>query len=488
MKLTVAPSSRKLSETALLVLFAFEGARPELPAGVKLPAGALDEFKGEFRETRIADAIAGPAKRVLAIGLGKKETLDAERVRRGAAIGVQRAEGAPAATCTIVADDATVAALGGAERAGIALAEGAILGSYRFEKGKSKTKPARLASTTLVGAGATFARGVERGTITANANAFVRDLQNQPANLLTPRDLANAAKGLVRRGRIACRIVDEKEMKRLGMGLLLGVAQGSRQPPRLVHLTYKPKGRSRGRVALVGKGLTFDSGGISIKPSSKMDEMRFDMSGAAAVLGVFQALAKLDVPWEVHGIAPCTENMPGGAATKPGDIHTAMNGTTVEVLNTDAEGRLVLADALCYTVSKLKPDTIVDLATLTGAVVTALGHELSGMFATTGRLRDELLAAGEETGEKLWPLPLLDLHKDGMKGLFADLKNISGGDMGAGSSAGAAFLAPFVGETEWAHLDIAGTAYGGSARDWVGGPTGSGFGARLLVRWLETRT
>jgi leucyl aminopeptidase len=218
-----------------------------------------------------------------------------------------------------------------------------------------------------------------------------------------------------------------------------------------------------------------------------MDEMRFDMSGAAAVLGVFHALAKLDVPWEVHGIAPCTENMPGGAATKPGDIHTAMNGTTVEVLNTDAEGRLVLADALCYAVSKLKPDTIVDLATLTGAVVTALGHELAGLFATTGRLRDELLAAGEETGEKLWPLPLLDLHKDAMKGLFADLKNISGGDMGAGSSAGAAFLAPFVGDTEWAHLDIAGTAWGGSARDWVGGPMGSGVGTRMLLRWLETR-
>ena len=218
-----------------------------------------------------------------------------------------------------------------------------------------------------------------------------------------------------------------------------------------------------------------------------MDEMRFDMSGAAAVLGVFHALRTLDVPWEVHGIAPCTENMPGGAATKPGDIHTAMNGTTVEVLNTDAEGRLVLADALCFAMTKVKPDTIVDLATLTGAVVTALGHEMSGLFASTTKLRDDLVAAGEETGERLWPLPLLDVHKDAMKGSFGDLKNISGGDMGAGSSAGAAFLAPFVGDTEWAHLDIAGTAYGSSQRDWVGGPMGSGVGTRLLLRWLETR-
>jgi len=282
-------------------------------------------------------------------------------------------------------------------------------------------------------------------------------------------------------------VLGEAEMKRLGLGLLLGVAQGSRQPPRLVHLVYTPRGRKKGKVALVGKGLTFDSGGISIKPSSKMDEMRFDMSGAAAVLGVFHALQFLDVPWEVHGVTPCTENMPGGAATKPGDIHTAMNGTTVEVLNTDAEGRLVLADALCYVAAKVKPDTIVDLATLTGAVVVALGHEMAGLFATTKKLEEELVAAGDETGERLWPLPLLDVHKDGMKGTFADLKNISGGDMGAGSSAGAAFLAPFVGDVEWAHLDIAGTAWGGSARDWVGGPLGSGVGARLLLRWLETR-
>jgi len=490
MKLTSVPASKRLSGTGLLALFAFEGgtaSRPDLPAGVKIPAGALDDFKGEFREARAIDAVAGPAKRVLVVGLGKKDGLDPEKLRRAAAICVQRAEGAGAPNATILADDATASQAGGPERAGVALAEGALLGAYRFEQGKSKPKGAKLQATAIAGSGAAFARGVERGTIGAHANAFVRDLQNQPANLLTPRELAAAARGLARRGRIACRVIDEHEMKRMKMGLLLGVAQGSRQAPRLVHLAYKPEGRSRGRVALVGKGLTFDSGGISIKPSSKMDEMRFDMSGAAAVLGVFHALGRLDVPFEVHGIAPCTENMPGGAATKPGDIHTAMNGTTVEVLNTDAEGRLVLADALCYTTAKVKPDTIVDLATLTGAVVTALGHEASGLFASTTSLRDELVAAGEETGERLWPLPLYDVHKEAMKGLFADLKNISGGDLGAGSSAGAAFLAPFVGETEWAHLDIAGTAWGGAARDWVGGPMGSGVGARLLLRWLETR-
>jgi leucyl aminopeptidase len=276
-------------------------------------------------------------------------------------------------------------------------------------------------------------------------------------------------------------------MKKLGMGLLLGVANGSDEPARFVHLVYKPKGKAKGRICVIGKGLTFDSGGISIKPSAKMDEMRYDMSGGAAVLGLFHALGKVDVPWEVHGLVAATENMPNGRATKPGDIHIAMDGTTVEVLNTDAEGRLVLADALCYAREKVKPDTMVDLATLTGAVTVALGHELAGMFASTAALESQLRAAGEETGERLWPLPLLDLHKDAMKGSFGDLKNIAGGDMGAGSSAGAAFLAHFAGNVEWAHLDIAGVAWGGSARDWTGGPMGSGYGTRLLLRWLETR-
>ena len=354
MKLDFLATSKKTRETGMLALFALEGAKPDLPAGVKLPAGALSEFKGEFRETRVVDAVSGPARRVVAIGIGKKEALDAERLRRAAALAVQKAEGAGSESCAIGVEPELVDRAGGPERLGSALAEGAILGAYRFDQRKSKPKAPKLRATTIVGPRG-LERGVDRGAVTAGANAFVRDLQNQPANLLTPRDLAAAAKGLARRGRVTCTVLTEADMKRLRMGLLLGVAQGSRQPPRLVHLVYKPRGRKKGKVALVGKGLTFDSGGISIKPSSKMDEMRFDMSGAAAVLGVFRALGTLDVPWEVHGLAPCTENMPGGAATKPGDIHTAMNGTTVEVLNTDAEGRLVLADALCYAVAKVKP-------------------------------------------------------------------------------------------------------------------------------------
>ena len=486
MKLTAHEASTKLAATDLCILYTFEGAAPKLPSGVELAPHALEGWKGEFREVRASDARSGPAKRVLLIGLGKQELVDDERARRVGALAVQRAEALGVASITILSGKELCDALG-PTNAGQALAEGALLGSYRFEELKSKPKKAKLESAALHGSGKPFVRGAHKGVTLAQANAFVRDLQNRPANLLTPRDMADAAEALAKPGRISVNVLDERAMAKLKMGLLLGVARGSVEPPRLLHLTYKPKGKSKGRVALVGKGLTFDSGGISIKPSAKMDEMRYDMSGAGAVLGVFHALRSLDVPWEVHGVCVCSENMPGGRATKPGDIHTAMNGMTVEVLNTDAEGRLVLADALCYVNEKIKAQTIVDLATLTGAVVTAIGHEFAGLFATTKKLEDSLRAAGEETGERLWPLPLIDVHKDAMKGTYGDLKNTSGGDLGAGSSAGAAFLAPFAGTTEWAHLDIAGTAWGGANRDYVGGALGSGFGTRLLVRWLETR-
>jgi leucyl aminopeptidase len=282
------------------------------------------------------------------------------------------------------------------------------------------------------------------------------------------------------------RVFDEDAVRRLGMGAFLSVARGSEEPAYLIHLAHRPRGRARGRVVLIGKGLTFDAGGISLKPAAKMEEMKYDMSGGAAVLGVFQALRGLDLPLEVHGIVVATENLPDGRANKPGDLVTAMNGKTIEVLNTDAEGRLVLADALVYAERRLRPDAIVDLATLTGAVITALGHELTGLLGTDERLRDELVSAGQATGELLWPLPLLDQHKDHMKGTVADLRNINSGQ-GAGSSAGAAFLAHFVEKTPWAHLDIAGSAWGVDERDYQGGSGGTGVGVRLLVSWLEAR-
>lgn len=475
----------KPSEASMLVVLATEGRVPDLPAGVTIPKHTTKGFKGEFRESRLTDATAGKAERVMYIGLGKSGEVDGEKVRRAAAIAVQKAEHVSAKTLAILVDDEVASTAGGPESFGAALAEGAVMGAYRYDLGKSKPEPRKLEQAHSLAVGAAFKHGVEYGIALGEANVFARDLQNRAGNQATPRFLAAEAQKLARRSsRITCKVLDEAGMKKLGMGLLLGVAQGSREPARLIHLTYKPGGAARKKVALVGKGLTFDAGGISLKPAAKMEEMRYDMSGGAAVLGAFHALASLDVPCEVHGIIPSTENLPGGEATKPGDVHVAMNGTTVEVINTDAEGRLILADALCYTLAKVKPKTIVDLATLTGAVVVALGHEMTGMFATTDRLAGQLTAAGDATGEKVWRLPLLPGHVENLKGGPADLRNICTPDLMGGSIAGAAFLSQFVGDTEWSHLDIAGTAWGQSSRDYVGGNGGTGVGVRLLMSFL----
>ncbi|HPF15586.1 MAG TPA: leucyl aminopeptidase family protein, partial [Planctomycetota bacterium] len=354
---------------------------------------------------------------------------------------------------------------------------------------KAKSTDPELKQVSLWAEGSAFAQGAKKGLALAEACNFTRDLQNAAGNQLTPTIMANKAKGLATRSaQITCKVFDEAAMKKMGMGLLLSVSQGSEQPAKLVHLTYKPKGKSKGKITVVGKGLTFDAGGVSIKPAAKMEEMRYDMSGGAAVLGLFHALADVAVPFEVHGIVGCTENVINGEATKPGDIHVGMNGTSVEIQNTDAEGRLVLADCLTYAQTKTKPDTLFDLATLTGAVIVALGHELTGIFPSNDGLRDALQDAGQRVGELCWPLPLLPVHKEAMRGEVADLKNIGPGTLGAGSTQGAAFLSYFVEEgQEWCHLDIAGTAWGTSSRDWAGGSLGTGIGTRLLMEYLERR-
>jgi len=486
--LRIASTSAPVRRTPLYAVLACEGEQPKLPAGIEIPALAWKEFKGERNQQRLADASAGPAARVLLVGLGKPKDLDAERLRRAAAQVVKKAEALKLDACVLECPAALARSAGSPEAAGCALAEGAVMGSYAYQKMKSKPTPRHLGRVELRGPSARFARGAERGRALGTANCFARDLQNAPANHLTPRMLAAEAQKLARGSkRVQCKVLDERGLERLGAGLLLSVSQGSSEPCRLIHLTYRPAGRARGTLAFIGKGLTFDAGGISLKPAAKMDEMKFDMSGAAAVLGLFHALDALGCAHEVHGVIAASENLPDGRATKPGDVITSMNGTTVEILNTDAEGRLVLADALTYVRKQVEPDLMVDLATLTGAVVTALGHEWSGLFASSTRLRDALVAAGERVGEKLWPLPLEDFQKEWMKSQVADLRNINDPSHGAGSSAGAAFLAPFAGDTEWAHLDIAGTAWGSMNRDWVGGPGGSGVGVRLLFEFVQSR-
>jgi leucyl aminopeptidase len=478
----------RLARTPLYAVLACEGDEPKLPAGVAIPPLAWKEFRGERNQQRLADATAGPAARVLLVGVGKAKDVDAERLRRAAAQVVKKAEALKLDACVLACSSAVAKLAGSLESAGCALAEGAVMGAYAYQKMKSKPAARYLKDVTLAGPGARFAAGAAEGRALGAANCFARDLQNAPPNHLTPRMLAAEAQRLARGARrVRCKVLDERALERLGAGLLLSVSRGSSEPCRLIHLSYTPRGRSRGTVAFIGKGLTFDAGGISLKPAAKMDEMKYDMSGAAAVLGLFHALGALGCAYEVHGVIAASENLPDGRATKPGDVFTAMNGTTVEVLNTDAEGRLVLADALCYVRKFVEPDRMIDLATLTGAVVTALGHEFSGVFATTAKLREALVAAGERVGERLWPLPLEEFQKDWMKSQVADLRNINDPSHGAGSSAGAAFLAPFAGDTEWAHLDIAGTAWGGMNRDWVGGAGGSGVGVRLLYELLQSR-
>lgn len=489
MKITIKEAG-KPAKSDLLALLIAEGTDADVPKGIDVPDAFLRGFEATARATRATFATGGSAGEVLLIGLGKASKMTTEDLRRAAAIAVKEAGTRKAGSLHIELSGVATQAVGGGEEAGQAVAEGALMATYSYTESKSNPDKPTLKTIAVAGPGSDFKRGAKRGQAFARANMFTRDLQNGAGNVATPRALAKAAQAIASKSpNVTAKIIDEAMMKKMGMGLLLGVSQGSTEPARLIHLTYKPKKKSRGRIAFVGKGLTFDAGGYSLKPSPKMDEMRFDMSGGAAVLGAMHALTELDVPFEVHGVVPSSENLIDGNATKPGDVHTGMNGTTVEILNTDAEGRLILADALSYVESKVKPDTIVDLATLTGAVIVGLGHELTGMFCSTEKLGFSLLAAGAATGEEVWHLPLLDAHKEGMKGKSADLANIGSPAMGAGSSQGAAFLSHFVGEdTEWAHLDIAGTAWNTRDRDWVGGAgVGTGVGARLLVEYLLQR-
>jgi leucyl aminopeptidase len=324
-----------------------------------------------------------------------------------------------------------------------------------------------------------------RGVVIAESQNVARELSNLPPNVLSPEQLAQEARTVAREVGLSIRVFDVPELERRKMGAILAVGGGSARPPRLVALEYAPKGAKKTRPALciVGKGITFDSGGISIKPAQGMDEMKHDMSGAATVIGVLRACALLALPIRVVGVIGAAENLPDGTAYRPGDIVTAASGKTIEVLNTDAEGRVVLADALHYAKTEYDPAAIVDLATLTGACVVALGRWATGLFGSHKGLIEALRAAGEKTGELAWPMPLLDGHKREIKSEVADIKN-SGGRQ-AGASTAAAFLSHFVGETPWAHLDIAGTAWTTSATCGYQPRGATGVGVRLLLEMLR---
>jgi leucyl aminopeptidase len=403
-------------------------------------------------------------------------------VRRAAAATARRARDLGASTVAMYLPAAGIPAR---ERAQ-ATVEGARLGTYRFDKYLKEKNGKVLASLAVLEPErrlqAAARDGARLGEIGADATALARDLVNEPANVVTPSFLAARAQELAKAGRLRVRVLDREACAKLGMGAYLGVAQGSQEPPRFIHLTYAPGRRARRRVVVIGKGITFDSGGLDLKTADGMLRMKDDMSGAAAVLGIFQALPRLRLPVEVHGLIAATENMPSGTAQRPGDIVRALNGLTIEIGNTDAEGRLTLADALAYAAREIKPHEMVDLATLTGAVVIALGLGMSGLFATQDGLAERLLAAARASGERMWRLPLHDEYRDGLKSEVADLNNISS-QRGAGAIVAALFMRDFAGGVPWAHLDIAGTAF--SERELPLGPKGgTGVAVRTLLAYL----
>ena len=445
------------------------------------------DFKGTLNSSallRTRGRIGVP--RVLLVGMGEKQPArELENLRQASATASTAARKLGAASLAILPPSSSAPSSQLAQ----AVVEGALLGLYSLKKYKTTNDEAEqnsLANLTLLAASASaqkeLQRGAERGQVIAEAVTLARDLGNSPGNDINPSYLAGTAQDLAKNTSLQCRLLEQSEMQDLNMGCLLGVAQGSAQPPAFIILEHAPRAADGPPIVLVGKGLTFDSGGISIKPAGGMEDMKMDMSGGAAVLGTMQALARLNYPRRVVGLVPASENLPSGTAVKPGDILRAMSGKTVEVINTDAEGRLILADALSYAVEKYKPACIIDLATLTGAVVVALGSQATGMMGTDEDMMARLSEAGERCAERVWQLPLFDEYSKQIKSDFADIKNTGGRE--AGSIIGGAFLKEFVGDTPWVHLDIAGMAWTRESKPYV--PKGStGWGIRLLVDTLE---
>jgi leucyl aminopeptidase len=418
----------------------------------------------------------------LVVGLGKREDLAVERLRVAAALAVREAGRYEAHTLAWALPDATNGAE--LERLAAAVVEGAVLASYRFDRFKARDpedpEPPRLERLLLAASdGAAIAEAAEVARVASEAANRARELQGLPSNVATPSYLANRAREIADAHQaISAEVLGRAEIEERGMGGLAAVARGSAEDPALIALRY-PRGDAEGAtLGLVGKAVTFDTGGISIKPAQKMEEMKMDMSGGAVVLEAMGAIAALDLPLNVVACVPATENMPSGTATKPGDIITQLNGKTVEVNNTDAEGRLILADALTYSVRELGADRLLDLATLTGAVLIALGSTYAALISNDDEWAAQVLEAGERTGELAWRLPLHPEYKELTKGKDADLTNASA-KRKAGTIYAGSFLEEFVDGKPWAHLDIAGTAWD-VGREYVGfGPTG--FGVRLLV-------
>ncbi len=430
------------------------------------------EIKGKLCELSLVHAHGTAYKRVLVIGLGDEDKFEPWMLARYAGTAVRHLgrknvrDVAFALPKQVKGNEVACASF---------LIEGATAGAFDtslYQKDPDKRSGAE--NVTVLSQGfdeAALRKGADRGQILGDAVNFARRLAITPANDMTPTHLADEAAKAGKASGLDVEVFDEDRCRKEGMGSFLSVAQGSSQPPKFIVMTYKGDPGSNELLALVGKGITFDTGGISIKPAERMEEMKYDMSGGAGVIAAMSAIGKLKPKLNVVGIVPATENMPGGKATKPGDIFTAMNGKTIEVINTDAEGRLILADALCYA-NKLGATKIVDAATLTGACVIALGHAASAAVSNNDDFVQQFLGAAKPTGERYWQMPLYDDYGNQMKSDIADLKNTGGRP--AGTLTAAAFLKNFAGETPWVHLDIAGTAYLDNESAWQAkGPTGT---------------
>jgi leucyl aminopeptidase len=481
MNVTVAYGDALRLETPLLALTTWEDE--SLPAQVAALVEDGD-WNGKFKQLLLLYPRGGlPARRVLLVGLGKRGAITANRLREAAAVAARRARelkvdqysaDLPAAEGLALADAAQ------------ALTEGALLGLYRFQHYKTNLGSddrhaiAELSLVSSINDDA-IQRGVAIGEVVARGVALARDLANGPGNDITPTVLGAEAQVLGERTGIQVTVLGPEELKQQGFGGILGVAQGSHQPPRFIIMEHGAGTTGVPTVCLVGKGITFDTGGISIKPAESMDNMKMDMGGAAAVLGAMQIIGELNLPLHVVGLISAAENMPSGTAYRPGDIIKTLSGKTIEVLNTDAEGRIVLADALFYA-QRYNPDGIIDLATLTGAIAVALGPHAIGVMSNNDGLCERVLRAGESSGEQAWRMPLWAPYQEMVKSDIADVKNAAGRYGGAITAA--AFLSNFVGDYPWVHMDIAGTA-------WVDKPTAyapkgaTGIGVRLLVQALR---
>ncbi len=487
MQIKVETRPVRTMETEALVSYVFEEDNPiqgraaeldQAAGGALRKLAATGELTGKALEmTLVHYPSAAAAQRILLVGAGKREKYNLADLRKIAGAALRHLKGRKVSGFVFLAreDDANAAAAQ-------VITEALLVANFESEKYKTEKKNGKdVDAVSLAGfdAGAAEA-GIARGRIIAESQNFTRELVNEPSNRMTPRMLAERAAAMARESGLACEILDEKRIEALKMGALLSVAQGSVEPPRVIVITYTPPQARPGApvIGLVGKAVTFDTGGISIKPAEGMEKMKYDMAGGATMLGVMRALAQLKPAVKVITVVPATENMPGSRAQKPGDVQISMAGKSIEVINTDAEGRLILADGIAYA-KQLGATHLVDAATLTGAIVVALANVNVGVFGSDAAFTGRLLASARATGEKMWPMPLDDDYREMIKSSIADIQNVGSGK-GGGAITAAMFLKEFADQTPWIHLDIAGTAWLDEAKPWAA-KGASGVAVRALV-------